>query len=275
MLVACLGGFIIPVPASAPDVNVLVTQQAAQPSVKQLEQLARSIAVKIRSKDVLGSGILIRKQGNVYTVVTNEHVLLGGDAPYRIETPDGKIHPAVKIQTNYLKGNDLGLLQFRSDNTDYAVAVFGPAPGPGEPVFAVGFPYAEATSNPVIYAFGKEGFVFKTGQVSLVLDKPLQRGYRIGYTNDVEKGMSGGPLLNRRGEVVAVNGMHAEPILDSAYVFQDGSQPSASLREQMRRYSWGIPIETFVQLVPSKLTVTESRGLEVKQCVFPTDCQQP
>src|SRR4028119_1275694 len=70
MLVACLGGFIIPVPASAPDVSVLVTQQPAQPSVKQLEQLARSIAVKIRSKDALGSGILIRKQGNVYTVVT-------------------------------------------------------------------------------------------------------------------------------------------------------------------------------------------------------------
>src|SRR6476661_1692275 len=85
MLVACLGGFIIPVLASAPDVSVLVTRQAAQPSVKQLEQLARSIAVKIRSKDVLGSGILIRKQGNVYTVVTNEHVLLGGDPPYRIE----------------------------------------------------------------------------------------------------------------------------------------------------------------------------------------------
>jgi len=275
MLVACLGGFIIPVPASAPDVSVLVTQQPAQPSVKQLEQLARSIAVKIRSKDALGSGILIRKQGNVYTVVTNEHVLLGGDPPYRIETPDGKIHPAVKIQTNYLKGNDLGLLQFRSDNTDYALAVFGPAPGPGEPVFAAGFPYAEATSVPAISASDKQGFVFKSGQVSLVLDKPLQRGYRIGYTNDVEKGMSGGPLLNRRGQVVAVNGIHAEPILDSVYVFQDGSQPSASLREQMRRYSWGIPIETFVQLVPSKLTVTESRGLEVKQCVFPTDCQQP
>jgi S1-C subfamily serine protease len=276
MLVACLGGLIIPVPASAPDVSVLVAQQAAQPSIKQLEQLARSIAVKVRSsKEVLGSGILIRKQGNVYTVVTNDHVLIGGDPPYGIETPDGKIHPAVKIQTNSLKGNDLGLLQFRSDNTVYAVASFGAAPAPGEQVFAAGFPFAEATSDPTISAFGKEGFVFKTGQVSLVLDKPLQMGYRIGYTNDLEKGMSGGPLLNRHGEVVAVNGIHAEPILDTAYVFQDGSEPSASLREQMRRYSWGIPIETFVQLVRSKLTATKSRGLEVKQCVFPTDCQQP
>ncbi|MEG3880173.1 serine protease [Microcoleus sp. herbarium7] len=276
MLVACLGGFIIPVPASAPDVSVLVAQQASQPPVKQLEQLAMSIAVKVRSsKDILGSGILIRKQSNVYTVVTNEHVLIGGDPPYSIETPDGKIHPAVKIQTNSLKGNDLGLLQFRSDNTDYAIASFGPAPTVRQQVFAAGFPFAETTSNPATSAFDKEGFVFKTGQISLVLDKPLQRGYRIGYTNDLEKGMSGGPLLNRRGQVVAVNGIHAEPILDTAYVFQDGSQPSASLREQMRRYSWGIPIDTFVQLVRSKLTATESTGLEVKQCVFPTDCQQP
>ncbi|OCR02683.1 hypothetical protein BCD67_15990 [Oscillatoriales cyanobacterium USR001] len=269
MLVACLGGFIIPVPASAPDVSVFVAQQAAQLSVTQLQQLARSIAVKVRSKDVLGSGILIRKQGNVYTVVTNDHVLLAGDPPYRIETPDGKIHLAVKIQATSLKGNDLGLLQFRSDN-NYAVAAFGPAPVLGEQVFAAGFPFAEETSNFGISVFSKNGFVFKTGEVSLVLDKPLLRGYRIGYTNDLEKGMSGGPLLNRRGEVVAVNGMHAEPILDSAYVFQDGSEPSASLREQMRRYSWGIPIETFVNLVPIKNPVSPQNHGSIPNIVTET-----
>ncbi|WP_293157550.1 MULTISPECIES: serine protease [unclassified Microcoleus] len=253
MLIACLGGFVIPVPASAPDVSFLIAGHPSQKSVKELEQLARSIAVKIRGKDALGSGISIGKQGNVYTVVTNDHVLLGGNPPYSVETPDGKIHPAVKILTNSLKGNDLALLQFRSDNTDYAVAAFGSAPAIGEPVFAAGFPYAEATSQTAISVSEKQGFVFKTGRVSLVLDKPLQRGYRIGYTNDLEKGMSGGPLLNRRGEVVAINGMHAEPILDTAYVFQDGSQPSASLLEQMRRYSWGIPAETLVNLVRSPL----------------------
>lgn len=244
MLIACLGDFIIPVPTSAPDISVLVVQQVPQSSVKEIEQLARSITVKVRSKNVLGSGILIRKQGNVYTVVTNDHVLLGGNPPYCIETSDGKIHSAVKIQTNSLKGKDLGLLQFRSDKTNYAVASFSLAPIIGEEVFAAGFPFVDATSNSAISAFGKDGFAFKMGQVSLVLDKPLQRGYRIGYTNDLEKGMSGGPLLNRRGQVVAINGMHEDPILDTAYVFQDGSQPSASLREQMRRYSWGIPAET-------------------------------
>jgi len=254
MLIAYLGGFIIPVPASAPDIRVLLPQQASQPSVKQLEQLARSIAVKVRSKDILGSGTLIRKQGNVYTVVTNEHVLVAGDPPYAIETPDRKIHPAVKIGATSLKGKDLALLQFRSDGTNYAVASFGSAPAIGEQVFAAGFPFAETTSNPAISALAKDGFVFKTGQISLVLDKPLLRGYRIGYTNDLEKGMSGGPLLNSRGEVVAVNGIHAEPILDTAYTYQDGSQPSASLRQEMRRYSWGIPIENLVQLVRSPPT---------------------
>lgn len=254
MLIAYLGGFIIPVPASAPNVSVLVAQQPAQLSVKQLEQLAMSIAVKVRSKDILGSGILIRKHGTVYTVLTNDRVLVAGDPPYSIETPDRKIHLAVKIAATSLKGKDLAVLQFRSDGTNYAIASFGPAPAVEDRVFAAGFPFTGDTSNHPISASSKSEFVFKTGRVSLVLDKPLQKGYRIRYTNDLEKGMSGGPLLNSRGEVVAVNGIHAEPILDTAYTYQDGSQPSASLRQEMRRYSWGIPIDNLVQLVRSPPT---------------------
>ncbi|QEI44135.1 hypothetical protein BMF77_04766 [Dolichospermum sp. UHCC 0315A] len=35
---------------------------------------------------------------------------------------------------------------------------------------------------------------------SIVLEKALERGYQIGYTNKLEKGMSGGPLLNENGQ---------------------------------------------------------------------------
>lgn len=81
-----------------------------------------------------------------------------------------------------------------------------------------------------------------------MLEKPLEEGYQIGYTNDIEKGMSGGPVLNRAGEVVAVNGMHAYPLWGDPYVFKDGSHPEQSLKQQMVRYSWSIPIQTFVRL---------------------------
>lgn len=96
---------------------------------------------------------------------------------------------------------------------------------------------------------GSKGFVFTIGQVSLFTDKAFAGGYQIGYTNAVEKGMSGGPVLNRQGQVVGVNGIHAYPLWGNPYVFKDGSMSSVAMQQQMSRYSWAIPIDTFVQLV--------------------------
>ncbi|XWK90806.1 MAG: serine protease [Phormidium sp.] len=200
--------------------------------------------MKIRSQEVLGSGILIAKQGATYFVLTNAHVLRTGDPPYKIETPDGKIYPAELVKTANFDGNDLGLLQF-SVNANYPIAKLGNIPTPGEEVFAAGFPFSAEGS-------GERGFVFRSGKVWLMLDKALVGGYQIGYTNDIEKGMSGGPLLNNRGELVAVNGMNAYPLWGDPYIFKDGSQPNQLLRKEMIHYSWGIPIANAKHLVLRK-----------------------
>lgn len=267
MLVACIGGLSISAPALPPNVRVSVEQPSTQRSGKQLQQLAESITVKVLSRGFLGSGILILRQGSVCTVLTNAHVLRSGDPPYQIQTPDGRVYAAdlpKDVETKHaksLEGNDLALLQFSSPDATYPVASLGSTStlSVGNEVFAAGFPFdAEGTRD--------TGFVFKTGQISLVLDKALEGGYRIGYTNDIEKGMSGGPLLNRAGEVVAINGMHAEPLWGEPYVYQDGTDPEPPLRKQISRYSWGIPIETFVQLVPPSFTATDFRFLLTRRC---------
>ncbi|HAZ45779.1 MAG TPA: serine protease [Cyanobacteria bacterium UBA11369] len=244
-LVTCVGTWIIAMPASAPQVsvsalNTLQQQASTQLSGEQLQSLAKSLTVKILSQEVLGSGILLQKQEEVYTIITNAHVLRAGDPPYKIETPDGKIYAAVVVKTAKFEGNDLSLLQFRS-KSDYAVAKLGATPQAGDEVFAAGFPFTASPTK-------DRGFVFRTGKVWRVLDKALEGGYQVGYTNDIEKGMSGGPLLNRRGEVVGINGMHAYPLWGDPYIFKDGSEPEPALREQMSRYSWGIPMETFKHL---------------------------
>ncbi|MFK0733942.1 MAG: serine protease [Gloeotrichia echinulata GP01] len=254
LLIACTGGLSIFPPVSAPNLKIPVERHTTQCSTKQVQQLAKSITVKILSKGFLGSGILIQRNKAIYTVLTNAHVLRAGEAPYQIQTPDGRVYPAnLPKDTKSLQGNDLALLQFHSLNATYTLACLGTAStlSAGNEVFASGFPF-DADGNQ------DKGFVVKAGEISLVLNKALDGGYQIGYTNDIQKGMSGGPLLNSAGEVVAINGMHAEPLWGDPYVYQDGTQPEPSLRKQLRKYSWGIPIETFVHLVSISFSATDS-----------------
>ncbi len=244
-LAICVGSLLIALPASTPDIGVsapstLLKEASTQLEVEKLHQLARSLTVKVLSGDFLGSGIAIERQGQIYTVLTNDHVVKAGNPPYQIQTPDGKIYPAQLAKTGGFDGNDLSLLQF-STTADYTVAKLGTVLKAGDEVFAAGFPFSAEVSK-------EERFVFRTGKVWLILDKALEGGYQVGYTNDVEKGMSGGPLLNRAGELVGINGMHAYPLWGDPYIFKDGSEPNPSLEEQMSKYSWGIPIETFRQI---------------------------
>ena len=220
----------------------------------QLEQAARLITVRILSSPKqkrdrsLGSGVLFYqdKLTSTYGVITNNHVLQAGEAPYFIQTPDGKTHRANSVvQKKQLRGNDLALLEFVADSEYKITTKSNQQAAIGDGVIAAGFPLKNSQSK-------YRGFVIKPGNIELVLDKALEGGYRIGSTNDVEKGMSGGPLLNRAGELVGINGLHANPIWGDPYVFEDGSYPTDAQREQISQYSWGIPLETVKQLLFAK-----------------------
>ncbi|MDF0554881.1 serine protease [Kamptonema sp. UHCC 0994] len=214
-----------------------------------LDRVAKSITVKVLSGNTWGSGILLQRQGKVYTVVTNRHVLNLGEKPYIIQTPDGQIYEANLPSRNMpFGGNDLAILQFRSQDKSYAVASLKSSRtlSEGDRVFAAGFP------------FDGHGFILTKGRVSLLPDRALEQGYKIGYTNDIQKGMSGGPLLNRQGEVVGINGMHAYPLWGDPYVYKDGSLPSADVRDRMIALAFAIPIDTFAQLAPQFASLPDS-----------------
>lgn len=246
MPILCAGSsLLILLPGQISPIQALIEQPPIQLSPPQLNQRAKSITVKILSADSLGSGILIHKQNSVYTVLTNAHVIKAGNPPYKIRTPDGKVHNAEVPPAASLPGKDLALVQFTSSDTDYAIAQLGTTPKAETYVVAAGFPFSTEGSQ-------NGGFILKSGQVKWVLDKPLEGGYQIGYTNEIEKGMSGGPILNRAGQLVGVNGMHAHPLWGDPYLFEDGSEPPASQRDQMSEYSWGIPVEALAPLLLSQ-----------------------
>ncbi|MCT7985517.1 serine protease [Laspinema sp. A4] len=224
-------------------VSGFTAEPSAQLLTEEVRQIAQSITVKVLSGRSGGSGIVIQKQGSIYTVVTNQHVLTAGKGSgYQIQTTDGRIYAAEVVRTVNFESNDLALLQFRSTGADYTVASLGTSSTlkPGDEVFAAGFPFESEQLG--------SAWTFTTGTISLIADRAIEGGYQIAYTNPVEKGMSGGPILNRQGQVIGLNGMHAYPLWGDPYLFTDGSRPSTAIREIMVRSSMGIAIDTFVQL---------------------------
>ncbi|WP_427161710.1 S1 family peptidase [Aliinostoc sp. HNIBRCY26] len=251
-IIVCVGGLLMLLLA---DVSGCTTStpvdhkvsRTTQLSLEQLRQQAQSITVKVMSTEFLGSGIILSKQDTIYTVLTNAHVLRAGTSPYRIQTVDGRIHIAKLLSKVRFDKHDLAVLQFRSVDSNYHVAALGYPPTAGEEVFATGFPFDQEELK-------VKSFKLTRGKVSLVLEKALEGGYQVGYTNELAKGMSGGPLLNRRGEVVGINGMHAYPLWDAPSVFIDGLQADENLHQQIIRLSWAVPIDKVVQMMPTKIS---------------------
>ncbi|WP_353260280.1 S1 family peptidase, partial [Prochlorothrix hollandica] len=191
----------------------------------QLEAWARQITVQIQHQgQSIGSGILVQVHGNQYTVLTSHHLFLGGESQYSVQTADGRKHGAVLLPRSATETLDLQLLQFSTPSPWYPVAPIGGAPWTqlNEPVAAAGFPIQYAQDAPLPGASGEgleegaEGsgvgqealprsdlatepiapFAFRPGVLSMVLAQPLEGGYQLGFTSDVFKGFSGGPLLN-------------------------------------------------------------------------------
>jgi hypothetical protein len=215
---------------------------------------ARSITVKIIHRPdrngnylPLGSGVLVSKAGDTYGVITNHHVLQGGTGPYWVETPDGLYHTVTAVgDKTHFRGKDLALLQFNYHRGHYnpaTMAKVDPLPGV---VIAAGFPLSpKAPGQTRRKTPADADLAIKPGEITQVLPKPLEGGYRIGYTSDVLKGMSGGPVLNCSGELVGINGLHAQPIWGNPYVFADGSSVNPREVEAISQYSWGIPVSDF------------------------------
>lgn len=263
LLLTCLGGIAISLPADSPVFSISSVNDLV---IKNNQKIANSITVKILSQEFIGTGIIINKQVNkqnqIYTIITNNHVLGAVDKPvYQIQTPDGKIYPAKISQSVKFGKNDLGILQFTS-NQNYQVTKIG-NPSTltgGEQVFANGFTN-EDTINETSSENIPEKRIFTQGYLTLILDKPLEGGYQIGYTNEIYKGMSGGPLLNIQGELVGINGVHKNPIWEVTELYADGSEPCKPIQDIIPRNSWAIPITTVEKIAPQLVKIPASNSV--------------
>jgi hypothetical protein len=236
--------------------------KSGQPSQNKLCSTAKLSTVKVLGGTPWGSGILVKKHGSRYSVVTNGHVLAGNQERYTVETYDGKAHQAfvlVRFDHSEVTGNDLVILQFDS-STNYEVATLAKW-AEEEKVMAAGFPV-----NPDSSVSDPQGFMCsELASVSRKLPKPMQNGYQLGYLFSIPNGMSGGALFNEQGKVVGINGMGDPAIFTNPdiYLYRDGRRVSDSLGlpatqalDLLYSSSWAIPSETIEYLAPQGLNLT-------------------
>ncbi len=226
------------------------TNSQTSQTENQIQELARKITVRISSGNRGGSGVLIGKQSGLYTVLTNRHVL-SPKASITVITPDGETVRATLVKSVSLEDLDAVLLQFPSSR-NYELAKLGSleAVTLDSTVFAAGFP------------FQTEEFTLSEGKLQLINPRPFRLGYQIGYENQIEKGMSGGPIVTADGIVIGINGIHSDSvtIIDNPFIYQDGTKPSELETDIFIRHSWGIPIQSIAGGAQQYLSLVSPRN---------------
>jgi tetratricopeptide (TPR) repeat protein len=199
-----LAALVSVIPVLLPEMMAVNTAQIslAARSAVEVGRIAKAITVEIKvvgSKST-GSGILLQQQGDMYTILTAGHVAEKG-ANFTVKTADEKEHKSIAGSVRLTGNNiDLGVLRFRSSNK-YTLAKIGTSNTleAGAPIYVAGFP--ERT-----YAIDAGVFNFTDGRVIGNATKGNANGYSLIYSNITRPGMSGGPVLSERGELVAIHG---------------------------------------------------------------------
>jgi Do/DeqQ family serine protease len=141
----------------------------------------------------LGSGIIVRRNGDTYYVLTNQHVV--GDATeISVALNDSQEVPATLVGGDPRR--DLAMVSFKSGN-EYPLAVLGDSDAVkvGDWAIALGNPlgFMSSMTMGIVSAVGRTG-----GPAGNINDF-------IQTDASINRGNSGGALVNIRGEVIGIN----------------------------------------------------------------------
>ena len=145
-----------------------------------------------------GTGFIISEDG---MVLTNKHVVLDEEADYTVFTNDGRNFPAKVLARDPVQ--DLAVVKIEAENRQFSVVNLGDSDKlqMGQTVIAIGNSLGEfrnTISVGVISGLGRTITASGGGLVETIEDV-------IQTDAAINKGNSGGPLLNLRGEVVGIN----------------------------------------------------------------------
>ena len=162
---------------------------------QMIERAQRSV-VQVRSGGRgIGAGVIWNPDG---LVMTNHHVVAGGRRNVTVALHDGSTFDAEVVKSS--GSRDLALLRLPGEATNLPTAPIGDSDAlrVGELVYAIGHPWGSVGAV-------SAGIIGGVGEL-----RGRGRGSSARYVRSdvtLAPGNSGGPLLNARGEVVAINAM--------------------------------------------------------------------
>lgn len=213
---------------------------ACAKTAQEIAELAMLATVEVNNTlgfSASGSGVIIAKQGNIYTVLTANHVVASLAQEYSIRTHLEKNYTAIRIQR--LPKNDrdvdLALIQFQA-REQYPVAPIGNSQKAvvGSTIYVAGYPLPIATES-------ERKLEFTAGIVSSRLSGSSS-GYGLRYQAVTRRGMSGGPVFDADGLVVGIHGR-------GDTVGTVTSQWNGQIEEIKTGLNAAVPIDAFRALV--------------------------
>jgi len=173
---------------------------AAAQSAEAVGRIAQAITVRIEGA-TQGSGVLVKREGNRYTVLTAWHVVADQKPGEELDiyAPDGNRYPVEQGSIKRLGEVDLAVLTFSSDRA-YTIAITGEPRGLplGSSLYVSGFPLG-TSSVPLRLMRLLRGDLVGNGVVD------ASRSQHLLYSNPTLPGMSGGAVLNLRAELIGIH----------------------------------------------------------------------
>ena len=230
---------------SGMTVSALVIFQALPVVAKSATEIAAiAIATTVKIDNTLGvpggSGVIVAKKGNIYTVLTANHVVKNVNISYLVKTKDNQQYSVTNVKNFQSNGLDLAYVTFESTQ-EYSLATIGNSEyaTPGASIYVSGYPLSAEV--------GEERYhEFTTGTITSIRESATE-GYTMRYQALTRRGMSGGPVFNTSGQLIAIHGQ--------GDVIGSVKNESSSIPEPLKTgFNAAIPLKNFTAIASSELS---------------------
>ncbi|MBW4576612.1 MAG: serine protease [Aphanothece sp. CMT-3BRIN-NPC111] len=220
----------------------------AAKSPQEIAQIANLITVQVNTSipgKGSGSGVIIAKNGNNYTVLTANHVQRDVGENPTIRTYDGNSYPVTNMQSlgslENEKDPDLAVLTFTAAS-NYQPATVGNSDQAvlGSQIFVFGYPVQGVGEDRKIGA--DRDSEFSPGYITS-RRSGAKYGYAIRYNAVTLGGMSGGSVLDVDGRVIGIHGLGDQDL--GKGVTESGQDVSVKIKTG---FNSAIPINAFVAM---------------------------